>query len=190
MRSTGIPKTMPDHHGAPYSLTEDFVTVYRHAPADAGRLLLLSTTRRARRSPRSGFMRHPGRRCRRRHAAVRAAQHALFVRDRPSRARSRCTTSRARCTNFERDGEMIDLSVVDIVRTRRRGVPRYNDFRAGLHRPRVTRWEELAVEPEDRAPAEGDLRRHRHGRHGGRPVRRDRRRRASASATPPSASSS
>ena len=50
---------------------------------------------------------------------------------------------------LERDNEIIDLSVVDIVRTRRRGVPRYNDFRAGLHRPRVTRWEELASSPED-----------------------------------------
>lgn len=29
---TGIPKTLPDHHGAPYSLTEDFVTVYRMHP--------------------------------------------------------------------------------------------------------------------------------------------------------------
>ena len=30
--SVGIPKTMPDHHGVPYSLTEDFVTVYRLHP--------------------------------------------------------------------------------------------------------------------------------------------------------------
>ncbi|NJP83047.1 peroxidase, partial [Streptomyces sp. AA8] len=29
---TGIPKTLPDHHAAPYSLTEDFVTVYRMHP--------------------------------------------------------------------------------------------------------------------------------------------------------------
>jgi hypothetical protein len=29
---------------------------------------------------------------------------------------------------FNRDGEIIDLAVVDLVRTRRRGVPRYNDF--------------------------------------------------------------
>jgi hypothetical protein len=45
---------------------------------------------------------------------------------------------------FERNGEIIDLSVVDIIRDRRRGVPRYNDFRAALHRPRVKRWEELS----------------------------------------------
>ena len=53
---------------------------------------------------------------------------------------------------FERDGELIDLSVVDLVRTRRRGVPRYNDFRAGLHKPRVRSWEELCDEPGVGAP--------------------------------------
>jgi hypothetical protein len=49
---------------------------------------------------------------------------------------------------FERDGERIDLAVVDLVRTRARGVPRYNDFRAGLHKPRIKRWEELTDDPE------------------------------------------
>ena len=33
------------------------------------------------------------------------------------------------------------------MRTRRRGVPRYNDFRAGLHKPRIARFEELGAEP-------------------------------------------
>lgn len=28
----GIPRTNPDHHGTPFSLTEDFVTVYRMHP--------------------------------------------------------------------------------------------------------------------------------------------------------------
>jgi Animal haem peroxidase len=46
--------------------------------------------------------------------------------------------------HFRRNGEIIDLSVVDIVRDRRRGVPRFNDFRAALHRPRVRYWEELS----------------------------------------------
>ncbi|TGT22282.1 peroxidase, partial [Mesorhizobium sp. M4B.F.Ca.ET.172.01.1.1] len=50
---------------------------------------------------------------------------------------------------LQRDNEIIDLSVVDIVRTRRRGVPRYNDFRAGLHRPRIRSFEEVTASPED-----------------------------------------
>src|SRR5262249_52355941 len=50
---------------------------------------------------------------------------------------------------FEReDGEIVDLAVVDIVRTRRRGVPRYNDFRAGLHKRRLTRFEDICADPE------------------------------------------
>jgi len=48
---------------------------------------------------------------------------------------------------FERDGEILDLSVVDIVRTRRRGVPRYNDFRVALHMPRIRRFEDLTTDP-------------------------------------------
>lgn len=49
---------------------------------------------------------------------------------------------------FQHDGEIVDLSVVDLVRTRRRGVPRYNDFRAGLHMPRIRRFEDLTPDPE------------------------------------------
>ena len=121
---------MPDHHGAPYSLTEDFVTVYRLHPLipDDYRFVdhqtgeLLGTPR---------LPRHPGRDGRRRDARVRPGEHAVLVRHRRTRARSRCTTTRGRCSKFERDGEIIDLSVVDLVRTRRRGVPRYNDFRDG-----------------------------------------------------------
>ena len=48
----------------------------------------------------------------------------------------------------DRDGERIDLSVVDIVRTRRRGVPRYNAFRTGLHMAPVKRWEEMSADAE------------------------------------------
>ena len=34
------------------------------------------------------------------------------------------------------------------MRDRRRGVPRYNDFRTGLHKPRLQRWEQLSDDPE------------------------------------------
>jgi hypothetical protein len=50
---------------------------------------------------------------------------------------------------FEREnGERIDLSVVDLVRERHRGIPRYNAFREGLHKPRITRWEDITENPE------------------------------------------
>ncbi len=142
----GIPKTMPDHHGAPYCLTEDFATVYRLHPLipddyafydhrtgqhintrtfldiqgrtadDEMRRLGLAN------SLYSFGIAHPG---------------AITLHNYPNALRS-----------FDRDGEMIDLAVVDLVRTRRRGVPRYNDFRAGLHKPRIKRWEDLTEDPE------------------------------------------
>src|SRR5439155_24224921 len=42
----------------------------------------------------------------------------------------------------------VDLSVVDLVRTRRCDVPRYNDFRAALHKPRIRSWNELCANEE------------------------------------------
>jgi hypothetical protein len=144
--SVGIPATLPDHHAAPYSLTEDFVTVYRMHPLLPDEYLF--------RDHQSGqpvghrnFLEiqgdkaddvlrkvgmesvlysfgvsHPG--------AIRLHNYPRLLQD------------------FERDGERIDLSVVDLVRTRRRGVPRYNDFREGLHKPRVRHWEELCADAE------------------------------------------
>ena len=144
--SVGIPATTPDHHGAPFSLTEDFVTVYRMHPlipddyrfADhhTGQQLHTATFgdisgARADHELRSigldntmySFgIAHPG---------------AITLNNFPRALQT-----------FERDGERIDLSVVDIVRTRRRGVPRYNDFRAGLHKPRLQHWEQFSDDPE------------------------------------------
>ena len=53
--------------------------------------------------------------------------------------------------NFPRLKEPpIDLAVVDIVRERRRGIPRYNDFRAGLGKPRLRSWDQLSDNAETR----------------------------------------
>ncbi|MFI0450270.1 peroxidase family protein [Actinomadura sp. 6N118] len=143
---TGIPKTLPDHHSAPYSLTEDFVTVYRMHPlipddyeiADhrSGRTLDTLGFNDVQGTATEALIRkiglpnslyslgiaHPG---------------AITLHNFPRALQA-----------FERDGEIIDLSVVDIMRTRRRGVPRYNDFRAGLHKPRLRRFEDLTSDPE------------------------------------------
>ncbi len=142
----GIPESLPDHHAAPYSLTEDFVTVYRMHPLlpddfqlfnhANGRPLakksfldiqgeVTDEVMRQMKLPNvlySFGIAHPG---------------AIVLHNFPRSLQA-----------FERDGEIIDLSVVDLVRTRRRGVPRYNDFRAGLHRPRVRRFEDLTPDPD------------------------------------------
>jgi Animal haem peroxidase/Catalase len=142
----GIPKTMPDHHAAPYSLTEDFVTVYRlhpllpddyvfrsHATGEVLRRCGFDALQGDKAEPElqdlgldnmlySFGLSYPG---------------AVTLHNYPNALRK-----------LERDGERIDLSVVDVVRTRRRGIPRYNDFRAGLHKPRIRRWEDLCADPE------------------------------------------
>ncbi|MEO3807536.1 peroxidase family protein [Sphaerisporangium sp. B11E5] len=143
---TGIRGTLPDHHDVPYSLTEDFVAIYRMHPLIPDDFELADhTTGRPRESltlpdvlggateaviRRTGLadslysfgIAHPG---------------AVTLHNFPRALQA-----------FERGGEIIDLSVVDLVRDRRRGVPRYNNFRAGLHKPRVRRFEDLTSEPE------------------------------------------
>ncbi|MFG1609443.1 peroxidase family protein [Actinoplanes sp. NPDC049265] len=135
----GIPGTTPDHHAAPFSLTEDFVTVYRMHPlvpddfsfgAAGTRTLTDLLGDKADDELRaigltdvlhSFGTAHPG---------------AITLHNFPRTL-----------MNLERDGELIDLSVVDLVRTRRRDIPRYNDFRAGLHMPRLNRWDQLSSDP-------------------------------------------
>jgi hypothetical protein len=144
--NVGIPATKPEHHGAPYCLTEDFATVYRlhpllpddydfHDHATGERVSSSFFTDIQGRAADDAMRRvglanslysfgiaHPG---------------AITLHNFPNALRA-----------FERDGERVDLAVVDLVRTRRRGVPRYNDFRAGLHKPRIKRWEDITHDPE------------------------------------------
>ncbi|GAA0300002.1 hypothetical protein GCM10010302_43210 [Streptomyces polychromogenes] len=143
---TGIPKTLPDHHGAPYSLTEDFVTVYRMHPLLPDDFEIVDH-RLGRRLETLGFndlqgsateplMRKTGL-ANSLYSLGTAHPGAITLHNYPRALQA-----------FERDGEIIDLSVVDLVRTRRRGVPRYNDFRAGLHKPRLRRFEDLSCDAE------------------------------------------
>ncbi|PKV83249.1 peroxidase family protein [Streptomyces sp. TLI_146] len=142
----GIPKTLPDHHGAPYSLTEEFVTVYRMHPLIPDDYELVDH-RGGRRIDTLGFTDLQGAAAEpliRKTGLVNtlyslgiAHPGAITLHNFPRALQA-----------FQRDGEVIDLSVVDLVRTRRRGVPRYNDFRAGLHKPRIRRFEDLSSDPE------------------------------------------
>ncbi|GGP76244.1 peroxidase family protein [Streptomyces melanogenes] len=142
----GIPKTLPDHHGAPYSLTEEFVTVYRMHPLIPDDYELVDH-RFGRRIDTLDFTALQGAAAEpliRKTGLVNtlyslgiAHPGAITLHNFPRALQA-----------FQRDGEVIDLSVVDLVRTRRRGVPRYNDFRAGLHKPRIRRFEDLSSDPE------------------------------------------
>jgi hypothetical protein len=144
---TGIPQTTPDHSGAPYCLTEDFITVYRMHPlipddycfydSTTGKKLCDRTFLDIQGAKTDHFMRETG------------LQDALYAFGVAYPGAITLHNFPNSLTRFERDGEIVDLSVVDLVRTRRRGVPRYNDFRAALHKPKVRRWEDLTPDPED-----------------------------------------
>jgi hypothetical protein len=136
-----------DHHGVPYSLTEEFVAVYRmHAllPDDfairsaldgsmLGHFELPALTGRRGRAllgeldPRdllySLGVAHPG---------------ALRLHNFPRHLQ-----------NLQKDtGERFDLAVVDILRDRERGVPRYNQFRRLVHKRPIASFAELSDNPQ------------------------------------------
>ncbi len=143
---TGIPTSVPDHFGVPFSLTEDFVTVYRMHPLLPDRYVF--------RDHRTGAV--VGRRSFADIQGTNADEQlrglsldsmlysfglsypgALTLHNYPESLR-----------RFQRGDEFVDMAVVDLVRTRRRGIPRYNDFRAGLHIPRITHWDDLCADPD------------------------------------------
>lgn len=144
--SVGIPKTTPDHDGVPYSLTEDFVTVYRMHPLLPDDYRFVDHRTGAALGNR-GFPDIQG--------AMADVELRKFGLENTLYSFGLSYPGAITLHNyprslqkFERNGELIDMSVVDLVRTRRRGVPRYNDFRAGLHKPRIKHWEELCENTE------------------------------------------
>ena len=138
----GIPGSPTNHHGVPYALTEEFVAVYRMHPlipdefsfrtlssdSELASLTLpdlgaLHVRERLGEIPMADALysfgtSHPG--------AISLHNYPEFLQhfDRP-------------------DGTLIDLAAIDILRTRERGVPRYNQFRRLFHLDPVSSFEEL-----------------------------------------------
>jgi hypothetical protein len=143
----GIVGSRADHHAAPYSLTEEFVAVYRMHPlmpddyafhsAVTGHLLETQplTAIAGRRTPA---------------IAERLTMPDLFY------SFGTCHPGALTLHNYPRhlqklvrdDGEQLDLAAVDIFRDRERGVPRYNQFRRLMHKEAVRSFDELTDKPE------------------------------------------
>jgi hypothetical protein len=145
---TGIPGSKTAHYGVPYTLTEEFASVYRlHSlvpdefqfrsiedDRPIGETLSIREVQGRATRPvvdSMGFSNlmysfgtsHPG---------------AITLHNYPNGLRE-----------IERlDGTILDLAATDIFRDRERGVPRYNDFRELFHLPRVGSFEELTDNPE------------------------------------------
>ncbi len=156
----GIVGSKADHHAAPYSLTEEFVAVYRMHPLMPDdltfRRLSDDSVSEQRELPdvHAGMTRsfmnrhsfadlwysmgrmHPG--------AIRLHNYPRFLQD-----------------HTRDSGEHFDLAMIDIFRDRERGVPRYNEFRRLLRKDPVKNFEELtdnAVWREEiRALYKGDI---------------------------------
>jgi hypothetical protein len=143
----GIVGSKADHHAAPYSLTEEFVAVYRMHPLMPDDFTFLSVTsgevletlplpELAGRKSRAVLERH--------------SMQNLFY------SFGRMHPGAIRLHNYPRhlqflkrdDGETLDLAAVDILRDRERGVPRYNDFRRLLRKDPVQKFEDLTDVPE------------------------------------------
>ncbi|MEC4817172.1 MAG: peroxidase family protein [Scytonema sp. PMC 1069.18] len=144
---SGIPGSITNHFDVPYSLTEEFVSVYRmhtllpdlftfHSVETDGLLSETTLGEAVGQGAReimeqidtsdlfySLGITHPG--------AITLKNYPNFLRTIP-----------------RPDGKIFDLAAVEILRDRERGVPRYNDFRELLRLPRIKSFSELTPDPE------------------------------------------
>jgi Animal haem peroxidase len=144
---SGIPGAQKDHFGVPYSLTEEFVGVYRmhslvpdefglralrdHALLRSCSLIDLLGSSGSKLIDEFGFENmfysfgtsHPG---------------AMRLHNYPNSLR----------TLLRFDGSRIDLATIDVLRDRERGLPRYVDFRRLFHMSVPSTFEELTDNPD------------------------------------------
>lgn len=139
---SGIVGSATDHHSAPFSLTEEFVSVYRMHPlipddwdfysVESGEFLSHQYFTDIQGSYTRDFMDSlsMGDQW---YSIGKASAGAVCLHNYPNALR-----------NLTRvDGQVTDLATLDIVRDRERGVPRYNDFREALRMPRRKRIEDI-----------------------------------------------
>jgi Animal haem peroxidase len=143
---SGIPGSDTDHHAAPYSITEEFVAVYRMHPLlpddysirslrDDSLIQELTFPEVGLRGSRqvaqavpladlfySFGTSHPG--------AITLHNYPRFLQ-----------------TFTDDEGHVVDLAATDILRSRERGTPRYNEFRRLMHLPQARTFEDLTDNP-------------------------------------------
>ena len=145
---SGIPGSPADHHGVPYSLTEEFVAVYRMHPLLPDDFLMRSldddSVLQERTFPEIGAR---GTRARLEELGMANCLYS-FGRGHPG-AITLHNYPRF-LQNLERpDGTTVDLAATDVLRVRERGVPRYNDFRRLFHLRPARSFEDLNPEHAD-----------------------------------------
>ncbi|MBP8537814.1 peroxidase family protein [Streptomyces sp. MK37H] len=144
--SAGRPGGVPDHPEMSSALAEEFMAVYRTHPLLPDDVELCDH-RSGRRTRSLGFdeVRGPAAEAVLRKTGLADTLYSFAIAHPGAITLNNCPYALRR---FERDGEIVDLPVVDLARARRRGVPRYNDFRARLGTPRIRSFEELSPDPD------------------------------------------
>jgi len=159
---SGIIGAETDHHGVPFALTEEFVSVYRLHP-------LIPDDVRVRAARDGSVIKDVG-------FKQLALRNAVSFFDDVSVPDAMYTLGAEHpgamvlhnFPNFLRnltlpDGEILDLAAVDIIKDRERGIPRYNQFRRCLHMRPFKSFEQLTPNREWSAKLkevyEGDIER-------------------------------
>lgn len=143
----GIVGSSADHHTAPYSLTEEFVCVYRMHSLMPDEF----TLRSIRTGQQIAHYQLPEISGRKTRAEVEkfSLTDMFYSFGRMHPGMIRLHNYPKHLQNLVRDnGERMDMAAIDILRDRERGVPRYNKFRELLRMDRITRFEDLTDNPQ------------------------------------------
>ncbi|NHC46414.1 heme peroxidase [Motilibacter sp. K478] len=144
---SGIPGSRTDHYGVPYSLTEEFTSVYRMHPLVPDdypvRSIATGTTTRT-----YAFPELAGPHSRAVFAQVPLADLFYSFGTEYAGVVALHNFPRGLQEFVRPDGKLMDLAAVDILRVRELGVPRYNDFRRQLRLRAAASFEELSDDPE------------------------------------------
>ena len=129
---SGIPGSKANHHGAPYAMTEEFVAVYRMHPLIPDDFSFRAAADNHSIEDRD-FSQVAGVHTRELLGAV--SMPDLFYSFGTSHPGAIVLHNYPKfLQRFEKpDGTLIDLASTDILRSRERGVPRYNEFRRKFH---------------------------------------------------------
>jgi Animal haem peroxidase len=143
----GIRGSATNHYGVPYSLTEEFVAVYRMHPLIPDEYEFQSLNGGP--AEPYGFHAIGPREWRGALGKIGVANafYSFGIAHPGAIVLHNYPNSLRRDFQPEPDGPLVDLASVDLLRDRERGVPRYNEFRALMHRKPVASFEELAGDP-------------------------------------------
>lgn len=145
---SGIVGSRTDHHGALYTLTEEFTSVYRMHPLIPDDFVFRSVDDDSVLAE-CGFREVAGSGARDRLNEMSMADAIYsFGTSYPGALSLHNYPKFLQELVKQGSGRIVDLAATDILRDRERGVPRYNRFRQLLHKPPVRTFEELTGDPE------------------------------------------